>query len=92
MVESGIVSVDVISRHSQIEKLLIGLLLLRCVSKGSAESGLKFGPKDLVCLCNISGGEEFSFQLVLLFFCPIINLWSSNERDGQDDSSVRNRC
>ena len=79
MVEARVVSVYVISYHSQVEKFLVGLLFFCRVSKGSVEPGLELSPQGLVCLCDISGGQEFSFQLVLLFFRPIVDLWSPDE-------------
>ena len=67
---------------------MVGLLFLGSIGEGDLESVFKFGSEDLIYLGYVAWWEELGFQVILLFFCPVINLWSSNEQDGKDDMSV----
>ena len=79
VVKLGIVGVNVVSYHAQVQQFLIGLLFLSHVCEGGSESVLKFHPESFFGLGKVLWWEKFSFEGILLFFCPIVDLQSSDK-------------
>jgi hypothetical protein len=89
IIEHGVIGVDVIVLHTEIEKFLIGLLFFCRIGEGGVKSVLKFCPEDFIILLKVLRGQEFGFQFILLFLCPVVNLGALYEREGEDDSLIR---